>query len=92
MDINVTIDAFSNASYSLKRHCRKIEAVTDFLIKRLESVHEDFDDVNYDRTVESVTNVKRGINTLSNNIHRLDNNLKALESIVHEYTNGGYNR
>ena len=92
MDINVTTDAFSSASTRLRRHCRRIEDVTVFLIKRLKAAHTDFDDVNYDRTLESVMEVKRGVDNLCHSVEKLTKDLKILENIANDYAYGGYDR
>ena len=92
MDMNVNTDAFSSASSSLKKHCRIIEQLTTFLLKQLSNAYTDFDDVNYDRTTEAATSVKKEINAFSRRVDTLDKDLKTLETIVNEYANGGYGR
>ena len=92
MDMNVNTDAFSCASSSLKKHCKIIEAMTAMLIKKLGAVKQEFDDVNYDRTVTSAISVKNQIAVFSNRVDTLNKDLKTLDALVNDYANGGYGR
>lgn len=92
MDMNVTTDAFSSASSSLKKHCKIIEAMTDMLIKKLGAAKQEFDDANYDRTVVSAASVKKQIAVFSDKVDTLNKDLKTLEALVKDYANGGYGR
>jgi len=92
MDMNVNTDAFLSASSSLKKHCKIIEAMTGMLIKKLGTAKQEFDDVNYDRTVTSAILVKNQIAVFSNRVDTLNKDLKTLESLVNDYANGGYGR
>lgn len=92
MDMNVNTDAFSAASSSLGKHCRMIETMTDVFMRKLASVRSEFDDVNYDRTVMAAISVKTQITAFSQNVYTLQSDLKKLEALVLDYTNGGYGR
>ena len=92
MDMNVNTDAFLSASSSLKKHCKIIEAVTGMFIKKLGAAKQEFDDVNYDRTVASAVSVKNQIAVFSGKVDTLEKDLKTLEALVNEYANGGYGR
>ena len=92
MDMHVNTNAFLNASSSLKKHCDIIEAMTGILLKRLENAKQGFDDVNYDRTVESATSIKKRIAVFSREVNSLNRDLQTLESFVDDYANGGYGR
>ena len=90
IDVKVDTEALERASRTLRRHSEKMESVTDFLIKRLNAIHSEFDDENYDRTLEAVTEIRRGIRGIAESVSALDRNLKSLEKIIVDYANGGY--
>ena len=92
MDMDVNTTAFFEATKSLKKHGNIIENLTLFLIQRLQSVHESFDDINYDRTMESVVSMKKKIDVFLEQVNTLDKDLSELEKLVNEYASGGYGR
>ena len=92
MDMEVNTEVFSIASSSLRKHCDIIEDMTVMLIKRLIDMKQNFDDVNYDRTMSATLSLKNQIVEFSGKISALEKDLKTLESLVYEYANGGYGR
>ena len=90
MDMEVDTYAFSSASKSLKKHCRIIETMTEIFMKKLSNARQNFDDVNYDRTLASATSVKYQMNVFSSKVNNMDKDLRTLETLVNEYANGGY--
>lgn len=92
MDMDVNTTAFFDATKSLKNHGNIIDNMTAFLIKRFQDVHESFDDVNYDRTMETAEAIKSQTLIFLERVNALEKGLKELEALVNEYTNGGYGR
>lgn len=92
MDMEVNTNAFSEATSSLNKHCRIIEGMTKILVQRLRAARESFDDYNYDQTVASVNTIQKRITTFSIRVDHMEKDLKTLERLVWEYTNGGYGR
>ena len=92
MDMKVSTEAFSSASSSLKKHCNIIETITDIFMKKLAAANSEFDDVNYSRTVTSMTAVKTQIAAFSTKVDTLNKDLTTLEDLVNHYANGGYGR
>ena len=90
IDVKVETEALERASRTLRRRSEKMESVTDFLIKRLNAIHSEFDDVNYDRTLEAIIGVRSGIHSISATADALGRDLKKLEAIIEDYANGGY--
>lgn len=90
MDMQVNTEAFDIAYKSLKNHCKNINSLTDFFLKRLERVRQEFDDINYARTMERANNVKKQIAEFSSEVELLNIHLQNLNEIVDKYSNGGY--
>lgn len=90
MDMEVNTFAFSDVSSRLKKHCGIIEAMTDIFFKKLAAARQNFDDVNYDRTLSAAASVKDRIAAFSGEVKALEKDLKTLEKLVNEYANGGY--
>ena len=90
IDVKVETEALERAYHTLRRRSEKMECVTDFLIKRLDAIHPEFDDENFKRTYNEITGVKAGIYQVSEKISSLNKSLKELERIIFDYANGGY--
>ena len=90
MDMNVNTRAFYNAANGLEAHAEMIGVMTDLLMYKIRNAQNDFDDVNYERTLRSVMALKQAIDNFSYQIGLTKRDLMTLEHIVNQYVSGGY--
>lgn len=90
MDINVNTSAFEAASNKLKSHCRNINYVSKALLHNLRLAHQDFNDINYDRTEDVIYDVLDSIEYFYREVEAIEKGLKKLSHCVEDYNNTGY--
>ena len=90
MDINVNTSAFTTASNKLKSHCSNINYVAKALLHNLRLAHQDFNDINYNRTEEAILKVMDEFEYFYREVEALEKGLKKLGNCVDDYNNTGY--
>ena len=90
MDINVNTHAFTKGINDLKSHCRNIDYLGRALIHNMKIANEDFNDINFDRAYEVVSDVLRSFNNFYSSVDAIEKAMKKLNNCVEEYSNATY--